>query len=482
MVFSSELRGLVAALGSELRIDPSALVASMLYYWVPDQRCSIRNVEKLPPGTCAEVSPDGSVQTHSYWDIREVASEAAAGPPSDLRAVVEESVTAHLVADVPVSSFLSGGLDSSIITVLAKRANPEVDAYTIGFRPEDNRLEAMPDDMTYARKVAARYGVTMHEIEIAPDIADLLPRIVDILDEPIGDPAAINTYLMCQAARDAGVKVVLSGMGADELFGGYRKHLACVVAARYQRLPAILRKRVVEGAVGRLPVTAFGHGLRYVRWSKRFLTFAELGEEEAFRRSYTLYDLPELAELISPDLSGHVGEIADEHRQIYKDNSLGDHVNRMCLADARLFLPGLNLAYTDRASMAASTEVRVPFVDPDVVRAAFSFGGPQKVSGRKGKLPLKRAAEAWLPEEIIHRPKASFGAPLRAWMAHDLSSMVDDVLLSGELVSSGFLDRRPLERLVADDRSGREDRSKQLWQLLTMELWVRNMGAQGVTT
>ncbi len=132
--------------------------------------------------------------------------------------------------------------------------------------------------------------------------------------------------------------------------------------------------------------------------------------------------------------------------------------------------------------MAASTEVRVPFVDPDVVRAAFSFGGPQKVSGRKGKLPLKRAAEAWLPEEIIHRPKASFGAPLRAWMAHDLSSMVDDVLLSGELVSSGFLDRRPLERLVADDRSGREDRSKQLWQLLTMELWVRNMGAQGVTT
>ncbi len=482
LVFSSELKGLVAALGGELRVDHSALVASVLYYWVPDQRCAIAGVQKLPPGSFAEISRDGSFRVQSYWDIAAVAAEAAAGAPADLRSVVEDSVTAHLVADVPVSSFLSGGLDSSIITVLAKRANPDVDAYTIGFRPEDHRLEAMPDDLSYARKVATRFGIKIHEIEIAPDIVDLLPRIVDILDEPIGDPAAINTFLMCEAARNAGVKVLLSGMGADELFGGYRKQLACVVAARYQRTPPFLRHQVVGNIVDRLPVTAFGHGLRYARWAKRFLTFAELPEEEAFRRSYTLYDLPELGELLNPDLGSHVSDLALEHRQIYEDSTLGDHVNRMCLADARLFLPGLNLAYTDRASMAASTEVRVPFVDPEVVRAAFSFSGPDKISGRKGKLVLKKAAEAWLPDEIIHRPKASFSAPLRAWMAHDLSAMVDDMLLSGELVSSGFLNRSVLGRLVTDDRSGREDRSKQLWQLLSMELWIRNIAAHGVAT
>ncbi|MGA8682743.1 MAG: asparagine synthase (glutamine-hydrolyzing) [Acidimicrobiales bacterium] len=482
VVFSSELKGLVSALGGELRVDPSALVASVLYYWVPDQRCALSGVQKLPPGSFAEVSLDGRVRIQSYWDIAAVAAEAAAGPQADLGSVIEDSVTAHLVADVPVSSFLSGGLDSSIITVLAKRANSDVDAYTIGFRPEDNRLEAMPDDLTYARKVGAKFGITIHEIEIAPDVADLLPRIVDVLDEPIGDPAAINTFLMCEAARDAGVKVLLSGMGADELFGGYRKQLACVVAARYQRLPPLLRHGVVHPVVDRLPVTAFGRGLRYARWSKRFLTFAELPEEEAFRRSYTLYDLPELEELLSPELSAHVRDLAAEHRQIYEDNTLGDHVNRMCLADARLFLPGLNLAYTDRASMAASTEVRVPFVDPEVVRAAFSFSGREKIARREGKLSLKKAAEAWLPDEIIHRPKASFSAPLRAWMAHDLRPMVDDMLLSGELVSSGFLNRSALDRLVADDRSGREDRSKQLWQLLSMELWIRNIGAHGVAT
>ncbi len=148
-----------------------------------------------------------------------------------------------------MSSFLSGGLDSSIVTVLAHQANPEIDAYTIAFRPQDQRLEAMPDDAVYARKVAARYGIKLHEIEMSPDIVSTLPRMVDVLDEPIGDPAAINTLLMCEAARERGVKVILSGMGADELFGGYRKHLACLLASRYSAIPASLRHLVVQATV-----------------------------------------------------------------------------------------------------------------------------------------------------------------------------------------------------------------------------------------
>ena len=173
--------------------------------------------------------------------------------------MIEESVRAHLVADVPVSSFLSGGLDSSIITVLAHQDSSAVDAYTITFRPEDQKLEAMPDDAVYARKVARRFGIDLHEIEISPDIVDLLPRMVDILDEPIGDPAAINTVLMCEAARERGVKVILSGMGADELFGGYRKHLACLMASRYHRLPGVVRGPA-RLAVNSLPVSASATG------------------------------------------------------------------------------------------------------------------------------------------------------------------------------------------------------------------------------
>jgi len=479
VVFASELKALVATYGNELEIEPSALIASILYYWVPDQRCSLSGVEKLQPGTWAEFRPDGSHRVKRYFDISEAAAAAAAGPPVDLAEVIEASVTAHLIADVPVSSFLSGGLDSGIVTVLAKRANPDVDAYTITFRPEDQRLEAMPDDAVYARKIARRYNINLHEIQIAPDVVGLLPRLVDILDEPIGDPAAINTLLMCEAARDAGVKVILSGMGADELFGGYRKHVACVMAERYRHLPGAA-KRATSLVVGSLPVTAGGRGLRYPRWAKRFLTFAELPEEAAFRRSYSLYDPSELALLLSPELQPDVTNILEEHHDVYSDNYLSDHVNRMCLADTRMFLPGLNLTYTDRASMAASTEVRVPFVDPVVFRAAFSLSGDQKVRHRTGKVALKQAARAWLPEEIINRPKASFSAPIRAWVQRDLRELIDDVLLKGELVGTGFIQSDALNSLVMEDRAGREDRSKQIWQLLTLELWYRQACRAGV--
>jgi asparagine synthase (glutamine-hydrolysing) len=480
LVFASELKAILAALGNELRIEPGALVASMLYYWVPEQRCTIVGVRKLPAGSWLTVRPGERPTVRSYWRVQDAAAAAEGRPAGDLKAVLEESVSAHLVADVPVSSFLSGGLDSSIVTVLAHRELDALDAYTITFRPEDQKLEAMPDDAVYARKVAAQFGINLHEIEISPVIADLLPRMVDILDEPIGDPAAINTVLMCEAARERGVKVVLSGMGADELFGGYRKHLACLMAGRFRRLPPGVRGSA-RYAVTSLPVSIGGRGLRYSRWAKRFMTFAELPEEAAFRRSYTLYDPAELITLLGADLHQYVGEIIDEHAAIYDDNTLSDEVNRMCLADTRLFMSGLNLTYTDRASMAASVEVRVPFVDKHVAEAAFALTGRDKIRRNTQKAALKATAENWLPREIVHRPKASFGAPLRAWVRNDLREMIDDLLVSGELVQLGMLRKPALLRLIADEQAGREDYAKQIWQLLSMELWYRQVRAAGVS-
>lgn len=480
VVFASELKAIVAALGTELRADPVGMTASTLYYWVPQQFDAVQGVDRLTPGTWTEYFPDGSQKSGVYWDAAEIAAEAATAIPGDLSRIIEDAVTAHLVADVPVASFLSGGLDSSIITALAHRSDPGIEAYTIAFRAQDQRMEAMPDDARYARMLADHLGIKLHEIEIQPDVVDLLPRMVDILDEPIGDPAAINTFLMCDAARAGGVKVLLSGMGADELFGGYRKHLACLLSSHYRRVPRPVRSGLIEPAVRHLPVAVRGRGVRTVRWAQRFLTFAELDEAEAFRRSYTLYDRDELAELLDPELAGRIDEVITEHQSIYADNALDDPVNRMCLADSRLFMPGLNLTYTDRASMAASTEVRVPFVDPAVFRAAFALPGRAKIRGRVQKAALKHAAREWLPDEIIDRPKASFGAPLRAWVTNDLQELIDDVLLDGELISSGFLRHSPLERLVNDQRSGRRDNAKQIWQLLSLEMWHRNISAAGV--
>ena len=480
VLFASELKAILTAVGSELTVDPAAMVASALYYWLPQEYDAVKGVRKLPPGTWTEYRHDGSVRSGEYWSPAEEAARAANGPPTDLREVIANSVEAHLVSDAPVASFLSGGLDSSIVTALAYGRDPSIEAYTIAFRPEDQRLEAMPDDARYARRMAAHLGIRLHEIEIRPDVVEMLPRMVDILDEPIGDPAAINTLLMCDAARQAGVKVLLSGMGADELFGGYRKHLATLITGRYRRVPRPIRSGLIAPTVRALPVAVGGHGLRTVRWAQRFLTFAELPEEEAFRRSYTLYDRDELADLLDPSLATHVDGVIERHRAVYEDNTLDDQVSRMCLADTRMFMQGLNLTYTDRASMAASTEVRVPFVDPEVFRAAFSLPGSEKIRGREQKAALKDAARGWLPDEIIDRPKASFGAPLRAWVTNDLRELVDDVLLGGELVTTGFLQREPLRRLVADQRSGRRDESKQIWQLLSLEMWYRNARSTGV--
>jgi asparagine synthase (glutamine-hydrolysing) len=478
VAFASELKGLRPLLGERPPIDHTAIVASLMYYWVPEDHCVYQGVHKLPPGSWLQVGPDGRRRLERFFDPR---AELAA--PSgrkvdveELRGVLEDSVAAHLVADVPVSTFLSGGLDSSLLTVLAARHNRDIDSYTISFRPEDRRLEAMPDDLAYARKLAARHGIRLHEVEIAPDVADLLPRMVYALDEPIGDAAAINAYLICRAAREAGVKVLLSGMGADELFGGYRKHYAALLASRYRRLPRVLRHGVVAPAVDRLPVAGRRRGYRAARWAKRFVAFADLPEEAAFRRSYTHYDVNELHELLDPELWPAVDQLVAEHAAVYNEGPADDQVNRMCYTDTRMFLTGLNLAYTDRSSMAASTEVRVPYVDKEVAAAAFAIPGSAKIIGRERKAILKQAAEAWLPREIVYRPKGLFSAPLRAWIRRDLADMVEDLVAGGTMVTSGLVDKQMVRTMIDDDRRGAADRSKEIWQLLTLELWYRQQG------
>jgi len=478
VAFASELKGLRPLLGGRPPIDSTAIVASLMYYWIPENHCVYQGVHKLPAGSWLQVGPDGRRRLELFFDPR-----AELGAPSgrkvdvtELRAVLEDSVAAHLVADVPVSTFLSGGLDSSLLTVLATRHNRDIDSYTISFRPEDRRFEAMPDDLAYARKLAARHGIRLHEVEIAPDVADLLPRMVYALDEPIGDAAAINAYLICRAAREAGVKVLLSGMGADELFGGYRKHYAALLAARYRRLPGVLRHGIVAPAVDRLPVAGQRRGYRAARWAKRFVSFADLPEEAAFRRSYTHYDVGELQQLLDPELWPAVDQLVTEHAAVYNEGPAADQVNRMCYTDTRMFLTGLNLAYTDRASMAASTEVRVPYVDKEVAAAAFAIPGSAKIVGRERKAILKQAAEAWLPREIVYRPKGLFSAPLRAWIRRDLTDMVEDLVAGGTLVTSGLVDKQMVRTMIDDDRRGAADRSKEIWQLLTLELWYRQQG------
>jgi len=207
---------------------------------------------------------------------------------------------------------------------------------------------------------------------------------------------------------------------------------------------------------------------------KRFVSFASLNEADAFLGSYTYYDKNQLAELIEHDISQEYREIREHHHRYFERPKDSDLITKMCYTDLNMFMTSLNLTYTDRASMAASTEVRVPFIDKEVVSLAFRISSEYKISRLRSKYVLKKVAEKWLPKEIIHRPKSSFTMPIRSWIKNDLAELVDDCLLGENgLGSRGCFNKAYLTKLVKNDRAGYEDNAQKLWHLLTLEMWLK---------
>jgi asparagine synthase (glutamine-hydrolysing) len=292
------------------------------------------------------------------------------------------------------------------------------------------------------------------------------------MDEPLADPAAIATYLIAKAAREHNIIVLLNGMGGDEIFGGYRKHLACLKADVYQEIvPRVLRTSI-EKIVEALPVASATRGLRMLRWSKRFFSYASLPQAERFFSS----DLS-----LSPDV----------YRQYFRNGSQYDqthfyqaqierltkndisYLTRMCLNDTKVFLPEHNLTYSDKAAMAASVEGRPPLTDIRIVEFMFSLPPRQRIRGSIQKYLLKQAAKAYLPSAVINRPKAPFGAPLRSWIRGALAPMVNDLLSEHALRARGLYNPPFVRRLIENDRNGNEDNAHVIWTLLTNELWFQ---------
>ena len=472
--FASELKTLVKAPGVNKEINLNSLTASLNYLWIPGNYSMFSSIEKLPAGYYANVSPKGEFELKQYYKpstLISFSNESEAIEAIDC--ALQNSVKRHLEADVPVSAFLSGGLDSSLLSVLAHQHQP-LSTYSIAISQQDKAIEQMPDDAKYARMLAKQHGFDHHEIKIEPAITDELPNMVYHLDEPIGDPAAINTYLISKAARDNGVKVLLSGMGADELFFGYRRQMATLLALKYQSVPKPIRSAI--GLVANsLPVKIGNKGIKPVRWAQRFLTFANLSPSEAYQRSYSYYDTKNLNTLFNQDISAQINKIVSSHTTLFNETyAPDDYINKMCYTDMHYFMQGLNLTYTDRASMAASVEVRVPFIDKEVVNISLSIRGDLKFKNRTQKYLLKKVAEKYLPKKIIYRPKASFGAPIRSWISGSLSPMVNDLLNSDSIQKRGIFNPTFVSNLIKEDKEGKKDNAYQIYQLLTTELWFQH--------
>lgn len=470
--FASEVKALLAIPEFDRAVDLSALDQFMTFLWTPDPKTAFRGVEKLPPAHCL-VYRKGKAEVFEYWDIAFDEDDGISESEwaERLREQITRSVRAQMIADVPLGAFLSGGLDSStIIALMTTIATQQVTTYTFGFKQEDLRYDILEDDVKYARVVGRKFQTDYHEEYLEPQVMELLPKLIYHMDEPVADPAIITSYLICRTARER-LTVLLSGMGGDEVFAGYPRHAAVKIAEAYNLIPPFLSRPVVAALPGARP----GKFTALFRNTKKLARSAALPERERYLGFGTYFTEDEKRALYTGEMREAArGFDAYEQHQKYFDRVSGqDFINQMLYVDLKTFLPCLNLTYTDKTSMAASMEVRVPLLDHELIELAARMPARLKLKGLTGKHILKRAAEAWLPREIIHRKKAGFSAPVRAWLVRDLRDMVEDLLSEANINRRGYFDYQGVRRLIDENLSGREDNNLKIFQLLTLELWHR---------
>jgi asparagine synthase (glutamine-hydrolysing) len=323
--------------------------------------------------------------------------------------------------------------------------------------------------------LASRLGLSYDELVLQPDVVDLLPKLVWHLDEPLADPAVIPAYLVSQrAARHA--KVVLSGMGADELFGGYRRHLVEPLLQAYGRLPGPIQRTLAAG-IRALPSGGAWPLVASARHAKKLVRIAQFPPGERYIQSCIWMDGPGRSSLYSREVRQITqrSQAEKRHREALDEIRSAEPVTQMLYLDTRMYLPGHNLNYTDKMSMAASVEVRVPFLDNDLADFAFHLPASYKVHGLQGKYILKRALKGIVPDAIISRSKTGFAAPIRSWIVNDLQEMVGDLLSPRAIRGRGLFEPQAIAALTVGQHKGQEDHSYQIWALLTLELWMQGV-------
>ena len=495
LAFASEIKALLEVPGVEACLNREALHQYLTFLWVPDPATMFEGIRKLEAGHYA-IWERGNFRSGEYWDLRfppvsHSFERSQAEVEEEIRERFCASVEKQMVSDVPIGAFLSAGLDSSSIVAAMARKQP-VRTCTVTF-PKKYRIgETAIDDPAVPRRLARGLACEHHEIVVEPDVVDLLPELAWHMDEPIADPALITAFLVCREARK-NATVLLSGVGGDELFAGYRKHVANAWASAWQSLPVTARWAAQKSILA-LP-SLRGTSLKGpMRLAKKMARSAGLSATEAFIQNCSYLDAQQKRELYL-SLDPHAGsaapvfDAARRHYAAFHKVGHADFLNQMLYLDTKIFMPTLNLTYNDKMSMASSVEVRVPFLDRHFAEfVAWNVKPEWKLKGKwrpTTKYIFREAMRGMLPEEVLRQPKAGFAAPVDYWLAHDLRPMVDDLLSESQVRRRGLFRPQVVRRYVDEHRSGREDWSMQIWQLLTLEVWMQlflDGGARGFAT
>lgn len=478
LAFASELRALRRYPGLDAAVDPAALARYLVYEYVPAPRSICRGIHKLAAGQCLVAQPGRAPQVHHYWELP-LAPEPVGGrlrqleiAAADVSAALRRSIEARLVADVPLGVFLSGGLDSSLVTAMASQLRGrDLDAFTIAFD------EPSYDESAYARRAAAHIGCRHHVRTVrARDVLELVPSLGALLDEPFGDGSLIPTHLLARFAREH-VTVALGGDGADELFGGYPTFQAESLTRFTEALPAraaALLAGAARRVTERLPVSTANFSFDF----KLRQLARGLAETGPYRHQAWLASLlpDEVAGVLAPEVARAAdldppARLYDAVDAALARCSSSDRWDRLLAFYASGYLADDMLVKVDRASMATSLEVRAPMLSRELVSLACRLDPALRVRGTATKRVIKQVARGLLPDDLIDRPKHGFGMPIAAWLRHELRDLLEDTLSERRLRDGGLFEPAGVRRLVDQHLAGTANHRKPLWTLLAFELW-----------
>lgn len=467
--FASEIKALIASGSIRPEVDLNGLWHYVSLRFLPDQYSLFKGVHKLPAASTLTVT-DGKLHVEKYWDVQftEKLNTSEGEIVEELDSLLRKTVSSHLLSDVPVGAFLSGGIDSSTVSaIMAEQIQTAVPSFSIGV--QEHKFNELP----YARIVSDKYKMEAHERIVKANLVETLPIMIHHMEEP-ADPFAVGVFLVSRLAREH-VKVVLGGDGGDESFAGYDRYAGQRLADYYCLLPEWFRRSVMRRLIARIPesfgyksyaqkatwineMSFFGAGERYAQ-SMAFLRFTQ----DAKQRLFTDAAQSEVGDYDS------VGKILE----YFDSTNVDGLVDRMLYTDLMTRIPDHLLMIVDRMSMAHSLEVRSPLVDARVVEFAASIPEGKKLKGRHLKWILKQVAARYLPPVLIKRKKQGFGFPIGIWLRGELRVFMERLFRESRFVANGMFERDYMERLLREHVDGRANHEFRLWILLNLELWYR---------
>jgi asparagine synthase (glutamine-hydrolysing) len=471
-LFSSEIKSLIKFPDFNKKLNYTSLAYYLYFLWSPGSDTPFELCKKLLPGHYITVNTKKikSLTIQKYYEIPFNGTYAKKTEEiwiNELDEKLTKAIERQLLSDVPVGFFLSGGLDSSLIVAIAKKLQPnnKLKCYTIDTKSNSKR-EGNLEDLPYAKKVAEYLNVNLEIVKADIDILRDFDKMIYHLDEPQADPAPLNVSNICQKAREQGYIVLLGGTAGDDLFSGYRRHQSLFYEKKLNFIPYSIKKQIYELSTFLHYSSAFN---RRIKKLFSIFQYKDVKIQSASLFGWLAEDRVKKLFVNNIETFKPNEFLINSLKNIPEEKSL---LNQMLFWELKFFLPDHNLNYTDKMSMAHGVEVRVPFLDKELVEFSTTIPPDLKMRGTTTKYLLKKVAERYLPHEVIYRPKSGFGAPVRDWVINEFRDRIESTLSKSKLLKQGMFNYEEVARLINENEEGIIDASYSIWALLSIQSWL----------